>query len=127
MKISVSTEGEFVSEHFGRCPEFTIVSIENGKLAEVKKVHNPGHAPGAIPEFLNKMNVECIICGGIGARAKGFFEEYKIDVIAGIEGKVDDVIEMYISGNLEGGQSICIPGGGRGYGIDKTVCDHAHE
>ena len=28
---------------------------------------------------------------------------------------------------LVGGKSACEPGGGRGYGIEKTECDHAHE
>ena len=28
MKIAISTDGDFVSAHFGRCPSFTIVDIE---------------------------------------------------------------------------------------------------
>ncbi|MGB2705850.1 MAG: NifB/NifX family molybdenum-iron cluster-binding protein, partial [Candidatus Omnitrophota bacterium] len=34
MKIAISTDGEFVSPHFGRCPDFTILDIENGKLVK---------------------------------------------------------------------------------------------
>ena len=32
MKIAISTDGDFVSAHFGRCPEYTILDIENGKV-----------------------------------------------------------------------------------------------
>jgi len=31
MKIAISTDSGFVSEHFGRCPSFTIVEITDGK------------------------------------------------------------------------------------------------
>ena len=32
MKIAISTDNGQVSAHFGRCPEFTVVEIENGKV-----------------------------------------------------------------------------------------------
>ncbi|HBL84521.1 MAG: dinitrogenase iron-molybdenum cofactor [Clostridiales bacterium GWF2_38_85] len=127
MKIAISTDGVFVSEHFGRCPVYTIAEIIDGKVANIEKVPNPGHSPGAIPEFLNKRGIKAIICGGIGARAIGFFSEYGIEVIAGITGKIDNVLAEYAEGTLVGGVSPCTPGGGRGYGFDKDVCDHAHD
>jgi len=37
---------------------------------------------------------------------------------------VSEVIEKLISGTLEGGESLCQPGSGRGYGIEKSECDH---
>lgn len=127
MKIAISTDGAFVSQHFGRCPVYTIVEINSGKAANVEKVPNPGHSPGAIPEFLYKKGAKVIICGGIGPRAIGFFSEYEIEVIAGITGKIENVIAEYIAGTLVGGESNCSHGAGRGYGIDKESCDHAHE
>ena len=30
MRIAISTDGSSVSGHFGRCPSFTIVDIEDG-------------------------------------------------------------------------------------------------
>ena len=65
-----------------------------------------------------------MIAGGMGPRAVGFFNEFNIDVITGISGTVDDAINAYLSGNLKSGQSTCTEGGGKGYGVDKTVCDH---
>ena len=32
MKIAISTDGQYVSPHFGRCPTFTILEIENNKV-----------------------------------------------------------------------------------------------
>lgn len=127
MRIAISTDGEFVSEHFGRCPFFTIVDTEGGKIIKREKIANPGHMPGAIPQFLHQKNVECIIAGGMGMRATGFFEEFGIKAIVGVSGKIDDVIEQVRKGTLQGGESLCKPGAGKGYGLDKEVCDHPDE
>jgi len=113
--------------HFGRCPSFTIIDIENGKVIKKEEVANPGHQPGAIPEFLHKKEVQYIVAGGMGMRATSFFEEYGIKTVMGVSGKIDDVIEKFKKGNLEGGESLCNPGAGKGYGLDKTICDHPNE
>jgi predicted Fe-Mo cluster-binding NifX family protein len=127
MRIAISTDGEFVSAHFGRCPSFTLVDIENGQVMKRMEVANPGHQPGAIPEFLHKKGVGCIVAGGMGMRATMFFEEYGIQTIVGISGKIDDVVEQLKKNTLESGESLCRPGSGKGYGLEKEECDHPHK
>lgn len=127
MRVAISTDGDYVSEHFGRCPVFTVVDIEAGKAVNRNTIDNPGHSPGVIPQFLNEKGVKLIVCGGMGARASGLFEELGMEAIAGVSGKIDDVIYKLEKGALEGGESLCKPGAGRGYGVEKTVCDHPHE
>jgi len=127
VKVAISTDGGFVSEHFGRCPVFTLVDIDNGKVTSTTVLENPGHQPGAIPKFLHQKGVNCIIAGGMGMRARGFFDEAGIQAILGVTGKIDDVIRALLSGTLEGGESLCKPGAGKGYGLDKAVCDHPDE
>lgn len=72
MRIAISTDGDFVSAHFGRCPSFTLVDIENGTMVHKETLDNPGHEPGFIPRFLHQKGAECIVCGGMGGRATGF-------------------------------------------------------
>ncbi len=127
MRVAISTDGDFVSAHFGRCPSFTIVDIEDGKISKKDVVGNPGHQPGFIPQFLHKKGVNCIVAGGMGMRATGFFNEFGIQAIVGISGKISEVIEKLLRGTLEGGESLCKPGAGKGYGIEKTECDHPNE
>ncbi len=127
MKIAISTDGDFVSPHFGRCPHFTILDIENKEVKNKKLVPNPGHQPGFIPQFLHEKGVEYIIAGGMGMRATGFFNELGIKAIVGVSGKIDEVVEKIKNGTLQGGESLCKPGSGKGYGLDKTVCDHPNE
>lgn len=127
MRIAISTDGEYVSAHFGRCPAFTILDIENGEVKKKETLENPGHQPGSIPQFLHEKGVECIVCGGMGRRATGFFSEYGIQTILGVTGRIDEVLQKIASGTLEGGESLCKPGAGKGYGLDKTECDHPEE
>ncbi len=124
MKAAISTDGDHVSAHFGRCPSFTIIDIKDGKIKNRETISNPGHNPGFIPQFLRKRGVECIIAGGMGVRATGLFNEMNINTIVGIAGKIDNVISQILNGTLKGGESLCRPGAGKGYGLDKTACDH---
>ena len=127
MRIAISTEREYVSEHFGRCPHFTLVDIEDGETKRREVIPNPGHSPGYIPQFLHQKGVECIVCGGMGARAVSYFEECGIETVTGITGEVDEIIKKLEKGILKGGNSLCTPGAGKGYGVEKTECDHANK
>jgi predicted Fe-Mo cluster-binding NifX family protein len=127
MKIAISTDGGSVSAHFGRCPSFTIVEIEGGKVTGKEVIDNPGHHPGYLPEFLHDKGVDCIIAGGMGQRASMLFAEKNIKAVLGVSGTIDEVIEKIQKGTLKGGESLCKPGAGKGYGLDKTECEHEEE
>ena len=118
-----------VSQHFGRAPEFTFVSIENNKVVDKKVLPNPGHEVGSIPKFINDQGAKCMIVGGIGHRAIDFFNQYGIEVIKGVDGHIDNVIAKVLDGTLEGGDNICSPGAGEGYGVAKihTEADDNYE
>lgn len=127
MRIAIATDGEYVSPHFGRCPSYTLIDVENKKTINRLEVSNPGHSPGAIPRFLHEKGVKKIICGGVGVRAQGFFAELGIETVVGVEGRIEDVIHRLEQETLQGGESLCAPGAGRGYGVEKAVCDHSDE
>lgn len=127
MKVAVSTDGKRVSEHFGRCPSFTIALVEGGRVLNKEVIDNPGHHPGFLPEFLRQREVDCIIAGGMGARAQDLFGQHDIETVLGIGGEVSDVLEQLARGTLAGCENLCKPRAGKGYGIDKSVCDHGDE
>jgi predicted Fe-Mo cluster-binding NifX family protein len=126
MRVAISTDGDFVSAHFGRCPSFTVVDIDDGKIKKKEVIENPGHQPGLIPQFLKQNGVQCIVAGGMGMRAQGFFADAGIQIILGATGKIGDVVGSLLKGTLKSGDSLCKPGAGKGYGLDKTQCDHPH-
>ena len=124
MRIAISTDGDQVSAHFGRCPAFTIVEIKDGEVIDTSLIDNPGHHPGYLPRFLDEKGVECIVAGGMGQRAEMLFEQQGIDRIVGVSGSIADVVARLSDGTLKGGESLCKPGAGKGYGVEKTECDH---
>ena len=128
MKIAISAEGGKVCAHFGRAPEFVFVTIENNEVVEKEVLSNPGHSVGSIPQFVNAQGAKYIIAGGMGPRAVGFFDQYGIEPIVGIVGDINDVIRKILDGTLEGGESLCSPGAGKGFGIEKihTEADDEH-
>jgi predicted Fe-Mo cluster-binding NifX family protein len=120
MRIAISTDGEHVSQHFGRCPYFTIIELEEEEIKSKEIVNNPGHHPGFIPKFLHEKGIDCIITGGMGKRAMGLFKEYGIETVVGVTGTVKETLKKLKNGSLEGKESLCKPGAGKGYGIEKT-------
>ena len=129
MKIAISTDSGNVCAHFGRAPEFTFITIENNQVIEKEVLQNPGHSVGSIPQYVTQQGAKYMIAGGMGRRAEDFFNQYGIEVIIGVTGKIDDVIKKILDGTLEGGESLCAPGGGKGYGVEKihTDADDNHE
>ncbi len=127
MIVAISTEAGMVAAHFGRCPSFTLVDVEGGQVKKQEVVGNPGHEPGFIPRFLRERGVECIVTGGMGMHAQQLFQEAGIRVVMGAEGAISEIIEAIVKDRLQEGESTCLPGEGKGYGVEKTVCDHPHE
>jgi predicted Fe-Mo cluster-binding NifX family protein len=122
MKVAISTDGGYVSPHFGRCPEYTIFEVEDGKIKSKVVIPNPGHEPGFLPGYLAKMGVNCIICGGMGPRAQQLFAEQNIETIIGISGRIDEIIDTYLKGELKGGESTC-EHTGPGHEIGHQRCE----
>lgn len=113
MRIAISVvEGKgldsAVSHHFGRCPYYVLVDIENGEIQEVRSVENPfvqSHQPGMVPGFIRDQGVDVMISGGMGRRALGFFEEYGIDVATGADSTAKESLKRYLAGELRQGEA----------------------
>ena len=124
MKVAISTDNGYVSAHFGRCPEFSILQINAGKITNRETIPNPGHHPGYLPEYFEQIGIEAVIAGGGGTRAQMLFAEKNIEFVLGVTGNIDEVVDKLCKGELEGGESLCSPGAGKGYGVEKDECDH---
>lgn len=96
-----------VEEHFGHCREFAIYNIVDNKIVNVEFITPPPHAPGVIPEFLNKQGIDTIITGGMGQMAINLFKAKNVEVILGATGKVDVNLNEYLRGLLESTGSAC--------------------
>ena len=92
-----------ISYHFGRARYYTIIEIEDNKIKKVEVVQTPfiEHGPGDIPNFLKSKGVNLVIAFGMGGRAIDFFNQLGIKVITGAEGKIRDIVNSYLRGELQ--------------------------
>ena len=107
MIIAIASEEGKVAQHFGRCPEYTIVSLADKTISKKEIIPNPGHEPGFLPGYLGRMGVSVVIAGGMGPRAQALFNDENIKSYVGVTGDVDEVIKTYLAGNLQSGISSC--------------------
>ena len=111
MKIALATDDDMgldavISHHFGRCPYYIVVDVDDKEIKDVKAVKNPfyeshGQA-GEVPNFIHSLGVDVIISGGMGPKAIGFFQQLGIQALTGASGIVGDVIKNYMNGQIDG-------------------------
>ncbi len=111
MKIAVATDDDrgleaVLSQHFGRCPYYVVVDIDEGEIKGAKTVQNPFYGshgqPGEVPTFIKNLGVKVMIAGGMGPRAIGFFEQFGIQAVTGVSGMVKEVVRAFVDGEIEG-------------------------
>jgi len=106
--VSVETNNELesvVAHHFGRCPFFAIVDLEDRDVKAVQVIDNPfynGHQPGQVPGFINEQKANVMLSGGMGGRAIQFFQQFGIEAATGASGTVRQALERYFGGELTG-------------------------
>ena len=106
-KVAISTDGDQVAAHFGRCQAYTIVEIADGAIQSRELISNPGHEPGFLPGYLAQRGVTCIVAGGMGPRAQMLFDQHAIQTIVGVSGTIEETLQALLRGELEGGESLC--------------------
>ena len=101
MKIAVTYDNGEVFQHFGRTESFKIYEVEDNKVVSSEVISSNGTGHGALAGLLAEQGVNVLICGGIGGGAQAALTEAGIDLCAGAQGNVDEVVETYLKGELE--------------------------
>jgi predicted Fe-Mo cluster-binding NifX family protein len=112
MRIVVSADTKnglesVVSPHFGRCPHFILVDLDDQDVSGVREVDNPfygQHQPGQVPGFISSLGANVMLTGGMGGRAIMFFQQYGIEGVTGAYGTVRQSLERYLGGQLQGAE-----------------------
>ena len=99
-----------MSHHFGRCPYYVFVEIEDGEIKNVEVKENPyftSHVPGAVPQFIADEGAKVIIAGGMGPRAIDWFRRLGVQPITGVSGIIRDILNDYLVGEIQLGAEPC--------------------
>ncbi|MEJ5187004.1 MAG: NifB/NifX family molybdenum-iron cluster-binding protein [Candidatus Geothermincolales bacterium] len=114
MLICIAAERGEVCSHFGHCEEFALYRTEGTEVELVRRVPNPGHAPGTLPSLLKEWGVTHMVSGGMGTRAVDLFRSLGIEVITGVQGGLEEVARALSRGELACGMNVCDHSGSRG-------------
>lgn len=100
MKIAVTYENGTVFQHFGRTQQFKVYEVQDGNLVNMQVVNTGSTGHGALAGMLKILDVDVLICGGMGAGAKNALAAQGIQVCGGVNGDADAAVSDYIAGKL---------------------------
>lgn len=100
MRIAVTYENGQIFQHFGHTQEFKVYDVEEGKIVSSEVVDTNGSGHGALAGVLNALNVDVLICGGIGMGAQNALAAAGIQLYGGVSGDADSAVEALVAGNL---------------------------
>ncbi len=110
MKIAIPTANGQLCAHFGHCEKFALITVDpdTKQIVEQTAETPPPHEPGVLPRWLGEQNVNLIIAGGMGQRARQLFTQQNIEVITGAPAAAPEKLaEAYLSGTLTPGDNVC--------------------
>lgn len=97
MKIAVPLFGERVSPHFGTAPEALLVQTAGGRVCATWKIDLAGlSASERRAKFLG-LGIEELLCGGIDAVSRAWFEKKGVRVEANRMGNARELLERSLS------------------------------
>ncbi|MEG2174726.1 MAG: NifB/NifX family molybdenum-iron cluster-binding protein [Oscillospiraceae bacterium] len=100
MRIAVTYEEGQVFQHFGHTERFKIYDVDNQKITTTAVVNTNGSGHGALADILKKMEVDVLICGGIGGGARRALDDVGIKLYGGVMGSADQAVDALLAGNL---------------------------
>lgn len=101
MRIAVTFEDGQIFQHFGHTEQFKVYEVENGKIVASEVVDTNGSGHGALAGVLNALNVDVLICGGIGGGARMALDAAGIRLYGGVSGDADEAVEALLAERLE--------------------------
>ena len=97
MRIAVPYENGSIFQHFGHTDQFKVYDAEEGKVISSRVVSTNGSGHGALAGLLQNLNVDALICGGIGGGAKMALAEAGIQLYGGVSGSADEAVDAFLS------------------------------
>nr|WP_325221776.1 NifB/NifX family molybdenum-iron cluster-binding protein [uncultured Oscillibacter sp.] len=101
MKIAVPYENGQVFQHFGHSGQFKIYDVEDGRITAERIAVPAGSGHGALAGFLSELEVDTLICGGIGAGAQEALAQAGIRLYGGVTGGADEAVRALLAGTLD--------------------------
>jgi len=113
MRIAFASEenkglSSMLAHHFGRCPYYVFIDVDNKKIKNVETKENPffnKHESRVVPKFIADEKANVIIAGGMGPMAIEWFEKLKVKPITTAPREIKSVLDDYLSGRISKAES----------------------
>ncbi|MBE6914937.1 MAG: dinitrogenase iron-molybdenum cofactor biosynthesis protein [Ruminococcaceae bacterium] len=100
MKIAVTYSNGEIFQHFGHTEQFKVYTVDGNKILSAEVIDTNGSGHGALAGLLSQLNVDVLICGGIGGGAQMALAQAGIQLYGGVTGDADKAVESFVAGNL---------------------------
>ena len=100
MKIAVTYENGQIFQHFGHTEQMKIYTVENNEIVSAQIIGTQGSGHGALAGFLRELEVDALICGGIGGGAQIALAEAGIKLYGGCNGDADQAVRNLLNNTL---------------------------
>ena len=126
MRVAVTYENGEIFQHFGHTEQFKIYDVEDGKITKEQVVDTNGSGHGALAGFLLDLQVDTLICGGIGMGAQNALADAGIRLYGGVAGSADEAVKALAEGTLAYNPDVqCSHHGNHEHGEGHS-CGHGH-
>ncbi len=119
MKIAIPIYGDNISNVFDFAHSLLLLEIENGREVNRSEVELKAESLPQRAGRLKNLEVDVLICGAISRALATMITASEIEVLAFVTGRVDDVLEAYLTGQLAKSQFTMPgywPGARKGFG-----------
>ena len=100
MKIAVTYSNGEIFQHFGHTEQFKVYTVDKNKILSAEVVDTNGSGHSALAGLLSQLDVDVLICGGIGGGAQMALAQAGIQLYGGVTGDADKAVESFVVGNL---------------------------
>ena len=101
MKIAVAYKNGDVFQHFGKTEFFKIYEVTDNKIINSYVIDNNNITHCALIDYLKELNIDALICGGLGYGAVSKIKALNIKLYAGVSGSSDKAVEDLLNNRLD--------------------------
>ena len=104
-KLCIPTNGpggldDTVGEHFGRVPTYTVFDTETEAVEIIDNTSEHMGGSGYPAELLGSLDIDVLICSGLGRRAIQMLSERGIEICTDATGTAREAVEAWTGGSL---------------------------
>ena len=128
MKIAVTYDPStgLIGQHCGHSEFIKLYNVSDKEIIGDVVLPTEGHGHGAMAGFLSSMNVDMVICGGIGGGAKQALASQGIALLCGVVGGADAAVKAFLTNTLVHNPNYVCQHHGEGHSCSDHDCsEHA--